>query len=331
MRDPRRAGFTLIELLVVIAIIAVLIALLLPAVQSAREAARRAQCVNNLKQMALAMHNYLSANESFPAGGLYADDAFDFATGTVLRSNYTGWAVSILPFMEGTPLGNQYNFSVHNWDPINSTVVATKLNVQICPSDLCAYQSIASFVLGGGTVPYTNVAEGSYKGVAGRYTTNAGLTLFWDYASYVEAFAPTGVMDIPSRGILTASGVGGISTVKIAEILDGTSNTMLIGEYATIPPASNAPSAMWAVSWGYAALGSTAPSQCVRGLPNYNTCMNCIASNRCRRAFASFHPGGMNFAMADGHVVFIKTYIDANVYQALSTYAGNELVSADSY
>ncbi len=146
-----RSGFTLIELLVVIAIIAVLIALLLPAVQAAREAARRAQCTNNLKQMGLAMHTYLDGNQCFPPGGLYTvnDGAVYASTGSSLRSNYAGWSISILPYMEQSPLFNAYNVQLHNWDVANATIYQTQLNTQICPSDVGLGAPIASFGIGG--------------------------------------------------------------------------------------------------------------------------------------------------------------------------------------
>ena len=132
-----RRGFTLIELLVVIAIIAVLIALLLPAVQSAREAARRVQCVNNLKQIGLAIHNYISANDCVPAGGFPA---------WVQESQYYIYNgdfsvhFRLLPFLEQQNLANaaNYSFAVFNssvGDVINSTVQATRLNAFLCPSD----------------------------------------------------------------------------------------------------------------------------------------------------------------------------------------------------
>ena len=331
----KESGFTLIELLVVIAIIAVLIALLLPAVQSAREAARRAQCVNNLKQMALGMHNYLDGNQCFPPGGIYSvnDNPCYSANGSSLRCDYAGWGVSILPYIEQSTLSNAYNFQVHNWDPSNSTVYQTKLSAQLCPSDIGGGVANPSFGIGGATSPYTNIATSSYKGVAGRYAhTYSGTIitsdLFWDYGSYVELLAP----EPASKGILTASGVGGVSTTSIASIADGTSNTMLVGEYDTDSDGGGSSfRAMWAGSWGYMALGHAGASQGVRGIPSYKKCTSYIAANRCRRAFASFHPGVMNFAFADGSVKAIKVYTDATVYQALATVNGGEILSSDSF
>jgi len=333
-RTQARPGFTLIELLVVIAIIAVLIGLLLPAVQSAREAARRIQCVNNLKQIGIAMHTYHDANLCYPGGGIYGvnDQPCYNNNGSSLRCNMVGWAVSSLPYFEQSPLYAAYNTSLHNWDVANTTIISTKINSMICPSDLGGTQYISSFGLGGATTPYTNIATGSYKGVAGRYAhtydANGNITsdLFWDYASFVEFLS----LEPASKGILTAAGVGGVATTSIANVTDGTSNTMMVGEYATDDSGATF-RAMWGASWAYLGLSSAGPSQGVRGIPSYAKCSTYISVTRCRRAFASFHPGGMNFVMADGHVAFIKAYIDANVYQSLATVQGGEIISADAF
>jgi prepilin-type processing-associated H-X9-DG protein len=234
--------------------------------------------------------------------------------------------------MEQPQLYNAYNTQLHNWDPVNTTVISTKLASQICPSDINGDTYIASFPVTTG-VTYTNVAESSYKGVVGTYSSpSPGTDLFWDYASYVELLQSS--MLPSSQGILTVVGVGGVSTAKISTITDGTSNTFMVGEYATKIPAGSTPpnsEAKWAASWGYMSLGSAGPSQGVRGIPDYSICTTYIAANRCNRAFASFHPNAMNFLLADGHVKTITPYIASTTYLSLATMRGGEIVSADAF
>ena len=236
-------GFTLIELLVVIAIIAVLIALLLPAVQAAREAARRAQCVNNLKQLALACHNYVSATDILPAN-LYLHPAY---TTNTYNWNNSSWLVFTLPYMEQQPLYNAINFSFM-WGPNkhrqrerelvgqqNSTVRVTVINSLLCPSDPSPRTDT------------TNADEiGSDPAAGTSYVGNVGDNcLACNPAAGTVALCALAGLLLPGHAArrpgrrqtlppTTGTGSGifwrECSGVRLAEITDGTSNTLLAGE-----------------------------------------------------------------------------------------------------
>jgi len=222
----RSGGFTLIELLVVIAIIAVLIGLLLPAVQAAREAARRIQCVNNLKQLGLAFHNYHDGNLKFPIGG-YTPMA-NGTNGTPptsppgtngFWSQYTSvyaWTPSILPFIEQSAAANAYNFSWSYVDSANTTNAGLHIAAFACPSD-------PEVAAGDGTYTAPGFVMGltSYRGINGpfyspsRYLGRDGCT-----AAQYQQMAAQGL------GIIYHGSSNGIN-----DITDGTSNTMMLGEY----------------------------------------------------------------------------------------------------
>ncbi len=302
-------GFTLIELLVVIAIIAVLIALLLPAVQAAREAARRAQCVNNLKQLALGCMNYESANLCFPSqvGGI--------PTWFVNSDYRLGWILMILPQIEQTPLFNAYNFrgirSEYSYD--NQTVIGTQLNTVLCPSYpgpmLQQGQADWNSYAGTEATAMTNWYIGAtcYKGNLGDNTTGP-------YPG-----SSNGYGDL-NNGTPTATGMfwRGTMVVTISAITDGTSNTMLAAE--ALPNTCNWNS--WSESNSSVATTSIPMNQRTntdRTNPGY-----CYG-------FRSQHPGGMNAGFCDGSVKFLKNSLNQNIYRAISTRAGGEVVSADSF
>ena len=307
----RRRGFTLIELLVVIAIIAVLIALLLPAVQSAREAARRAQCVNNLKQIGLGLHNYHDAVGAFPPGYLSArgSDGDNVGPGW-------GWASMALPQLEQASLFNAINFSLAIEDGFNSTARLTKLNVFICPSD-------ASF-----KAQFT-VVDDSTTG------TSLGNPIC-DVASsdYVGCFGKGDVSDIPGRD----SGEGLFfrnRSIRIAEVLDGTSQTIAVGEKS-----QNLARATWTGAVSHAAVpvtelqaeGGLSPEGGGALILSHTGELDGPNSKPAHAdQFWGRHPGGANFTFGDGSVRFIKEKRPLVIFQALATRQGGEVVSADSY
>ncbi len=315
----RSSGFTLIELLVVIAIIAILIGLLVPAVQKVRDAAARAQCANNLKQIGLAMHNYHDVYKRLPSGGIY-----DFSKSVSNTNCLMGWGVAILPYVEQGNLYKLYNPQLRNWDPANANVVGTPLAIQNCPADPYAGQVTTGPPNFQGLYP--KVATSSYKGVAGA---DIGLS-YWDYPTYVNAgFAP-----MKYRGALSTTGYpygtystgpSGLSPVRLADITDGTSNTLLVGEYVNVASDNLLFRSYWGVTYVFWALGSANPDPASHGLDDYDLCLKGDSLQDCRRAFGSAHGFGMFFVLADGHVTWIDRSIDGQLYVALATIQGGEV------
>ncbi len=354
----QRFGFTLIELLVVIAIIAVLISLLLPAVQSAREAARRAQCVNNLKQIALACHNYESSQGCFPLGNRYVDLTCYNSPTTLC--NYSGcWFgysafCYIIPFLEGNAQYNATNFSHVANSILNTTAMGTKLSAFICPSDSEATQSLTAGLAG-----YVQSSYGMSRGTQENIYCNWALVRTPDPNSQNPGHCNAAL----GNGMFGAEAV-----VKISNVTDGTSNTTLFGEmsrfanepadpfnfysFTAVFPASDFNSAASNANelfpetgaftyprinspndptganagnvWGKCGTGIGIPTDWLTNCPQALTTLG-------EWAFRSKHPGGVNFAFADGSVKFIKQSISDMPYQALGTRAGSEVISADSY
>jgi prepilin-type N-terminal cleavage/methylation domain-containing protein/prepilin-type processing-associated H-X9-DG protein len=306
-----RRAFTLIELLVVIAIIAALIGLLLPAVQKVREAAARVKCANNLKQLGLACLNYESAHRTFPPGAEYSS----WQAGSVpVDTVFANWGIRVLPFLEQDPLFRRYDTTLYNAHPNNIPVLVTFLSVMTCPSDTGVSQLRRPQV-----GLNMDIAPGSYKGVSGKRW--GAMNGYWDYPPSL----PDAQQHPTSRGPLTMSGIGGFVPLRVVEIQDGTSNTLLIGEYAT--RTSLADRGYWASSHTYNSLSATQLESYTRQ-PDYDACIRANGNEfwECNRSFASLHSGGgINFVQCDGSVRSISPDIDGTLFQALGTVAGGEV------
>jgi prepilin-type N-terminal cleavage/methylation domain-containing protein/prepilin-type processing-associated H-X9-DG protein len=355
MNSKRSRGFTLIELLVVIAIIGVLVSLLLPAVQAAREAARRAQCTNNLKQLGLAMHNYHSAVGSFPIGQTrqpnetYANDP-----------GYTwhGWSAQamMLPYLELTPLYNAANFSfapeisdgvAH---PMNRTVTVSVVNVFLCPSDANAgKKNTNNYSASNGTT--VGGIQFDSSGIFGIwYGTNiSGVT---DGTSQTVAYAENLVGDGRGNGRGNANpsshyrgnGVqgGGPGDFDLVDANLDPNRVMTALQYCATQmsnPASVQISDQrgwrWAAGvWAHSMYNHIQTpndskykfSYCRHGCGPW-----CQPDGSVTVGAQSNHTGGVNVLMADGSVKFVKDSIQRATWWALGTKAGNETVSADSY
>ncbi len=299
----RRRGFTLIELLVVIAIIAVLIALLLPAVQQAREAARRSQCKNNLKQIGLAMHNYHDLFRGFPPGWIGVDPATG-AQSAHAGGSGAGWALMLLPQMDQAPLYSKFDLNVPINDPVNAPWIKTTISSLVCPSDAAP------------AITWQIEEEGSPGTVLAELAT----------ANYIAAFGTeeldgcenaAGTAPVNAQGQCVGNGaVYHNSRTSIRDFTDGTSNTVLVGERKT-----KADLGWWSTWSGMVPEGEEAFQRVLGSLdhtPNHpDTHLD---------DFSSFHVGGTHFLMGDGHVRFIGENIDGALYRALGTIKGGEIV-----
>ena len=340
--DPR--GFTLIELLVVVAIIAVLIALLLPAVQAAREAARRVQCVNNLKQVGLAVSNYESA-----AGALPMSLAMSGGGNTVAFDS--GWSAQarILPYLEGNNVFNAANLAVFKEDPPNTTIIALTITGFLCPSEV---------------KPQVSTHDYGLAGVV-SYGFNQGDWFVWG----------------GFNGPQNRSAFGPNRSRRLAEFTDGLSNTMLAAEVKTYQTAANcrfttlpsvndpntipSPTAdpftvapeydngacvtrnqaefhtEWADGHTHASGFTTAwpPNKRIIGrltYPGLDLDLNGVNEENGGPTFAaitarSYHPGGVNILLGDGSVRFTKSTINGLSWRALGTVAGGEIISASDF
>jgi prepilin-type N-terminal cleavage/methylation domain-containing protein/prepilin-type processing-associated H-X9-DG protein len=302
-----RRGFTLIELLVVIAIIAVLIALLLPAVQSAREAARRAQCTNNLKQLALAVHNYLSAVNTFPIGIQYQADPLQSPTppGNWCYSSGS-WLVAISQSFEQGAVYNAMNFNVSMYTAQNTTISALGQSVLWCPSDPVI--TGLNFTYPAGTVTATPLTMyySSYAANAGSFLQYAGITWSGDAGLTACQFSPV-FPATQSNGIIFM-----LTSLPLASITDGTSNTLLASERAHGRfPASDLYCWNWWTSGNFGDTMFTAyyPINPFNKIVDF--CCLDSGPDAYVASAGSFHPGGANFAFCDGSVRFLKETIQS--------------------
>jgi prepilin-type N-terminal cleavage/methylation domain-containing protein/prepilin-type processing-associated H-X9-DG protein len=360
----RRRGFTLIELLVVIAIIAVLIGLLLPAVQAAREAARRIQCVNNLKQMGLALHNYHAATNTFPLGASLNVDGNVTTFGYVANQSFSAHAL-MLPFLEASAIFNSLNF---NWGVnessssysywANSTGAFSQVQAFVCPSD------------GNAGKPDKNNTSNT-----NNYLGCAGTTMsFGNMKAAPNFISATPVFNWPTTGLFAWQ-----QAYAIGSVTDGTSNTIALAEgavdtqsmtnlqkhlglknVASLTPlqlsdaesnpivanqAIQACNASWnsgtatlsferGEDWAHGAMAYTLFNTIATpnaNNSNWSNCSNSTASVSTIVNADSYHPGGVNACMGDGSVKFIKNTIAQNIWWALGTRANGEVISADQY
>jgi len=304
--DPARLAFTLVELLVVIAIIGVLVALLLPAVQSAREAARRMSCSNNLKQLSLALHNYEDTHKTFPPAGI--------------DSNQMSWVVLLLPYFEQKNLYDQFNFNRGAWNALNriTLVQGVRIKAIVCPNLTTKADSYSVFVT---TPDESTVSALHYYAVLGPVGP-AG-------SDPTQPYLVQGVGD-QGFGFCAAQGAFGQATVSgpnvtplnnpLRTFTDGTTNTLLLGEMAWPKYLYWRP---WTRGYYFDTRGTL-----LYGSKNVKNPINSKLSDPWNDgSFGSLHPGGAMFSRADASIHFVPQNIAMPTYRALASRDGGESVA----
>jgi prepilin-type N-terminal cleavage/methylation domain-containing protein len=320
-------AFTLVELLVVIAIIGVLVALLLPAIQAAREAARRTQCLNNLKQIGVALQNHHDARKSFPLGCELDADIGD------LDETLRTWAIEILPYAEDDNLRKLYEQGTNTSEVQNKDFRETFISIYQCPSD---YESALVTPHSGPAALGNNARNpilyrtSSYRGNAGR--TAGNVTWYLGELVSTEPFDWRGPLhavlkkdhqvqpDSLDKRVLIS-----LQPESIKNITDGTSNTMLVGESTNLFEPRRS---FWAYNWGNYVLSQASPQpDILRG--DYDVCMSSPVVGKpkpCQSGWFSGHTEGMNIQLCDGSGRFMSFDIDLVVFGYLASIAGEELL-----
>ena len=352
----RRLGFTLIELLVVIAIIAILIALLLPAVQQAREAARRTQCRNNLKQLGLALYNYESTYRMFPQATMNGkNNSQEFGGWVGQHKNNLSWRVMILPYIEQNNIYNLFNFRgarYYGWsgapDPV--TIVATGIPGFLCPSDPTsvgagaanpAYPASGATTWGSNYSAMATVTGNSTEAMSPAWTPSIGAPLNAFYSGYLPALQP----NTAASQALKSNGGLAMQNLRVRDYVDGTSNTVQVVEQfrgktfiarncqwpsdptRACSPVTQTPGtkcSMWHNEANFCLSDAT------RG-PNDKAADEVESLGDAQAAFtgtnaaASAHSGGVFALFGDGTVRFVSDNVSLTVWRNSASFAGGEV------
>lgn len=300
-RVRQASGFTLIELLVVIAIIAILIALLLPAVQQAREAARRSACKNNLKQLVLGMHNYESTFRTLPPGYLHK---FASSGAGANQMGYS-WGLMLLPQLEQKNLFDQFDCTIPIFDPSQQVPRETHLSVFLCPSD--PYSENSFVVRDDSSSPIEQYATASYAANWGPSTPSVNLD------------------DTPlqSRGVFYRN-----SPTRLRDITDGLTSTLFIGERTNgpLPGTTSGGHSVFETAWCAAVRDVADPTDDHGHMVLFETQFRPNQLGTDDKGLSAPHAGICQFALGDGSVRAISETIDADIYNALATRSGGEVV-----